>query len=289
MERPKVGGCRRGPEDHRDFRMAYGAAQLARKVDLRPLCSRVENQARLNSCTANATVGAMEILERKQGMEQVDLSRLFVYYNTRVLDGSVDKDVGSYISNAMRAVKAKGACLESIWQYALGAVFALPSDAAYADGMNRQAVEYARVVQGAGVLQALNGGLPVVYGMMLRESFERTRGDGLVPVPAAGEPATGGHAMLIVGYDLDERTYLVRNSWGEGWGDGGYCRIPFVMVDDSRMSWDFWVIYSMEDANGEVVRPDRGEQHRQIEEWWNRLRRVAGRAVGRVAGWIRPK
>jgi len=261
MSERKIGGCRRGPEDPRDFKVMFSAVPLARKVDLRPLCSAVEQQDQLNSCTANAVVGAMEMLERKQGLPQRDLSRLFVYWNTRVLDGSTGKDAGAYISSAMRAVKASGACLESIWPYNVRAVFSKPSTGAYRDGMLRQAVEYARVAQGSGVLQALNGGLPVVYGTMLYESFEAVTGQtGVVPIPAPGETQVGGHAMLIVGYDLDSKTYLVRNSWGAKWGLAGYCKVPFALVDNPTISWDFWIVRSIEKppVGFKVVRPGSG-------------------------------
>jgi len=279
---PKIGGCVRGPESERDFKILASAGRtLPERVNLQRWCSPVENQRQLNSCTANAAVGALEILERKQGIPQADLSRLFVYYNTRVLDGNVDSDMGAYISNAMKAIKANGACLESMWRYDVGKVFSKPNDGCYRDGMHRQAMEYARVSQGLGVRTALADGLPVVFGMMLRESFHRAAaGKGLVPMPADGELAIGGHAMLIVGYDSKARIYLVRNSWGEQWGDRGYCRIPFAMVDDPTMSWDFWTVRSIEEpeAGYEVKRP-------AIRSWTKVLWNVP-KWLGRKLGWI---
>jgi len=285
MPERKIGGCIRGPEDHRDFRMICGARDLPRKVDLREMCSPVEHQGQLNSCTANATVGAMEMLERRQGIEQRDLSRLFVYWNTRVIDGSTDKDIGSYISNAMKAVQRNGACLETVWPYDTSTVFTKPKWEAYQDGLTRQAIEYARVDQGPGVLQTLSRGFPVVFGMMLFASFDPVAGrTGVAPIPQPGEHRVGGHAMLIVGYDLDEQMYLVRNSWGTGWGDGGYCKIPFAMVDDPGMSWDFWAVLSMEDGGDyEIVKPpNRGEQRRQLSEWLKRLTGVPGWIAGKL-------
>jgi len=285
MPERKIGGCMRGPEDRRDFRMVCGAAELPRRVDLRHLCSPVEHQDQLNSCTANATVGAMEMLERRQGIEQRDLSRLFVYWNTRVIDGSADKDIGSYISSAMKAVKKSGACLESVWPYDVSKVFTEPSYEAYQDGLERQAIEYARVEQGPGVLQTLSRGFPVVFGMMLYGSFDPVAGrTGTAPVPQPGEPRVGGHAMLIVGYDMDEQMYLVRNSWGGRWGDGGYCKVPFGMVDNPAMSWDFWAVLSMEDGGDyEIVRaPSRAEQRRQLAEWLKKLAGMPGRIAGRL-------
>ncbi len=250
--------------------MLVGAGRtLPEKMNLQRFCSPVENQRELNSCTANAAVGALEILERKQGIPQVDLSRLFDYYNTRVLDGNVDKDIGSYISNSMKAIQMHGACLESMWRYDVGKVFAKPNGQCYRDGLGRQAMEYARVAQGHGVRAALADGLPVVFGMMLHESFNRVpSGKGIVNVPADGEMALGGHAMLIIGYDMEARMYLVRNSWGARWGDRGYCRIPFVMVDNPRMSWDFWIVRSIEEpeVGYEVNRPSREEQRGQLAD-----------------------
>jgi len=74
--------------DHRDQLYSTIAApprRLPPVVDLRALCSPVENQGELGSCTANALVGSLEFLEKKAGHQVTDLSRLFVYYNERAL------------------------------------------------------------------------------------------------------------------------------------------------------------------------------------------------------------
>ena len=73
--------------DQRDYLLSAVLkvpARLPRKVDLRPLCSKVEDQGQLGSCTANALAGAIEFLERKDKVPFQDFSRLFIYYNERV-------------------------------------------------------------------------------------------------------------------------------------------------------------------------------------------------------------
>ena len=60
-------------------------AKLPPLVDLRPLCSQVENQGQLGSCTANALAGSLEFLERKDKIAFEDFSRLFIYYNERAV------------------------------------------------------------------------------------------------------------------------------------------------------------------------------------------------------------
>ena len=56
--------------------------------------------------------------------------------------------------------------------------------------------------------------------------------------------------MLIVGYDMNERAYLVRNSWSAGWAEQGYCWIPFETMDAWSMEEDFWTIGAIEDTKG---------------------------------------
>ncbi len=40
----------------------------------------------------------------------------------------------------------------------------------------------------------------------------------------------GAHAVLVVGYDNAAQSFLVKNSWGSGWGEGGYFQIAYSEV-----------------------------------------------------------
>ena len=45
---------------------------------------------------------------------------------------------------------------------------------------------------------------------------------------AYGSPDTGeGHTVLIVGYDDAQQCWIAKNSWGDGWGEMGYCRVAY--------------------------------------------------------------
>jgi len=61
---------------------------------------------------------------------------------------------------------------------------------------------------------------------------------GVYPAESCG--ATIDHAVVLVGYGTDDGQdyYLVRNSWGESWGDGGYIKIERNDDDDSRCATD---------------------------------------------------
>ncbi len=223
------------------------------KMDLRQYCSPVEDQGQSNSCTANAIVGSLEYHQRRQQSGgHTDLSRLFVYYNARQLANAQGEDCGSFIHHVMASVLAHGACDENIWPFDLSRVLQQPSQQAYKDAMNNEAIQYARTPLGQSALQAVGAGLPVVFGTYIPSRFyDEAAKTGLMPGPAERlDPPGGGHAMLIVGYDLPSKTWLVRNSWGPGWADGGYVRIPFDTLGAYSMPDHFWTVGAIEGRQG---------------------------------------
>jgi C1A family cysteine protease len=61
-------------------------------------------------------------------------------------------------------------------------------------------------------------------------------------MPGPSERAVGGHAVLAVGYDDASQTFLVRNSWGTGWGMAGYFSMPYTYLIQPGLSEDLWTI-----------------------------------------------
>ena len=91
--------------DFRDLPYIPAKTSLADIVDLRKWASPVENQMNLGSCTANALVNDYELLTNRDApTHSVDLSRLFVYYNERVLEESVDVDSGATLRDSIKYV-----------------------------------------------------------------------------------------------------------------------------------------------------------------------------------------
>lgn len=234
--------------------LGTSSVDLPQRVDLRIHCPPVENQLTTNSCVANAVVGALEIHQKKAGLPLTDLSRLFVYFNARSLAGNQMRDVGSLIHHGMAAVLAYGACEERLWPFEMATVIAQPSANCYQNAMQYEAVQYARTPRGAPALTALAQGLPVVFGMCAPSIFyEAAAQTGAMPRPDQVHPQVqppSGHAMVIVGYDLSDKTYLVRNSWGTQWADRGYCRIPFETMDTWARAEEFWTIGAIEQTEG---------------------------------------
>ncbi len=77
------------------------------------------------------------------------------------------------------------------------------------------------------VKEQLARGVAVIFGMSLTRKMDALRGDAILEeddIP--GE----GHAMVAVGYDDAKRAFLVRNSFGQSWGNKGY----------GWFGYDFW-------------------------------------------------
>lgn len=257
FEQYKLGTClfEANPVKAPEFSAARGT-DLPVRIDLRGLCSSVEDQGDIGSCAANAVVGAMEYHQRLHEQPVTDLSRLFVYYNARRLSDNESVDSGTFIHHAMAAIMAYGACPEAMWPYQKAMWATRPIDACYQAGLEFEAVSYARTPLGPACKAALCMGLPVVFGASLPSEMLQVEAalTGRVQVPVGGWPAPGGgHAMLIVGYDDAEGTWLIRNSWGADWGDGGYAAIPYEVMAQYGMPTQFWVIGAISTTAGAVL------------------------------------
>lgn len=230
--------------DGRDYlyRAIKPVVRLPKKVDLRDFCSKVEDQGSLGSCTAQALAGNIEFLDNAIDSIYTDVSRLFIYYNERVLIDTVDYDSGAMLRDGIKTLKKEGACHEEIWPYLVDKFDKKPTTKCYEEGKRHLIESYHRIEALSEMLACLAEGFPFVFGFTVYESFEseKVTRTGIVNMPKKGERALGGHAVLAVGYDQSAGRFLVRNSWGVGWGLKGYFTLPYEYLD--TMADDFWTI-----------------------------------------------
>lgn len=217
-------------------------------IDLRQYAQPVENQGQLGSCTGNAIAEAIEIVDRKKN-KNLEISRLFIYYQERLLEGTISVDAGAYIRDGIKACYTWGAPVENIWPYDITKFRTRPSSAAYADALRRKVTGYQRCADFTAVKNALATGNPVVVGFLVYSSFYNITSNGVMPYPnVSTEQFLGGHAVCIVGYNdnyggiTGNGRFICKNSWGSTWGDRGYFYMPYQVIQNTSMSSDFWVI-----------------------------------------------
>lgn len=259
----------KSPPDSRDYQYISSVAALPRKVDLRPYVYEIEDQSTIGSCTANATCSALELMS-KRADKSCDLSRLFMYYETRAMENRVGQE-GAALRDALKAANKAGVPLEDIWPYDIGKVDAKPSDESYADALTRMLTRYEAVPlstlgSDVGYWDAINNlkaalteGLPVVIAMSVNQTIFSVKG----PLAAQNYslrdeatlkdyPTIGNHAVVLVGYDDDADYFIFQNSWGTSWGDAGYGAIRYGVIGGAI--FEAWVVRGF---NGiEIVKPE---------------------------------
>jgi C1A family cysteine protease len=230
-------------------------------VDLRQWCSPIEDQSDLGACTAHAGVGLVEYFERRAFGNHIDASRLFLYKVTRNLM-RVKGDTGAYLRTTMGALTLFGVPPEEYYKYVISDFDKEPPAFCYAFAQNYQTISYYRLDPpgtAPGVLlqqikSQLAAGLPSMFGFTVYKSIEQASSSGKIPFPVKADKVAGGHAIDAVGYDDSIKiknlapdgmettgALLIRNSWGTGWGNGGYGWLPYEYVLQG-LADDWWCL-----------------------------------------------
>ena len=226
--------------------LAASAAPLPAKVDLRKNMPPVYDQGQLGSCTANALCAAVQFSDPTH----VPGSRLFVYYNERVLEADVKIDAGAQLSDGILTLERYGVCPEAEWPYEISQFAKQPPALCYRDAASRRVHRASAVpASPASMKRVLTNGFPFVVGIAVYPEFETpaVAKSGTVPMPTAAEIADphqclGGHAILCVGYDDAKGVWIMRNSWGATWGDAGYFTLPYPYLLHPALASDAWAL-----------------------------------------------
>jgi hypothetical protein len=233
----------RKPQSELKFKV-FKPVPLPEKVDLRNDFPKVYDQGELGSCTANALCA---VYEYETVDEKVNLgfkpSRLFLYYNERKLENTVEEDSGALLSDGIKVMKKYGICSEIDCPYVIENFTEKPSTTAYNNALKHKVIISANIHQDLNSMKlSLYNKNPFVVGILIYSSFEseEVAKTGMVPMPKEEEDCLGGHAVVVCGYTKDH--WIMRNSWGDSWGDKGYFYLPHAYLLDSKLSSDLWNI-----------------------------------------------
>jgi hypothetical protein len=253
--------------DQRDYPFVpKRTSGFAPSLDLLPDVEEVEDQADYGTCVANGSLSQCEMLAKRHGVS-TDLSRMFVYANGRAITGLPPEQPGMIPRDAMKALYRYGAPIETAWPYLPEYQHTIAPDGVFqlADATKVRRYEAVVVSWLFGSLEqpekimrikaALDEGLSVGIAMTVTQSIYGLAGPWRTHQYKLlnQSPIAGGHYMVIIGYDDSVGMWLVQNSWGPGWGDGGFCGLPYAIVDE--MMFESWVIrdfagYRIQESEG---------------------------------------
>lgn len=234
--------------------LGAAALPLPTRVDLRLSSAGIPiyDQGSLGSCTSNAACFLFQYVETAQRNSVVfPPSRLFLYYNIRAAKGQIDQDTGATCRDSLKSATATGLCSEGLWPYVVDDFRDKPTQQCYDEATKSKVLGYTSV---AGDLYSLKCALfenhPVMFGLRIYSSFDGIGSSGLMPIPnTETEKYQGGHCVCLVGYDDTIMFgggivggFVVRNSWGDSWGAGGYFFMPYVVATNSGIARDYWFI-----------------------------------------------
>lgn len=206
---------------------------LPESVDLRPYDSNIENQDNIGSCVASAITNAYEVQVKILYPEDfAELSRLFVYYHSRLFYNELESDMGSYLRDGLKSIKNYGVCNEEIWPYQYINFNKQPTPKCYLDATKRKITNYNILFTNDEICEVLASNRPVVLGTEIFYDFMYvTKENPRLPMPTEFTYSLNYHAVLIMGYDNSTNSFLIKNSYGPTWGDNGYAWIPYAYVN----------------------------------------------------------
>lgn len=234
--------------DTKDLRDIFAMAPRATAVkipdslDLRSHFPVVRDQGSEGSCTAHAWSAALDYQREAIGRPTSMFSRRFIYYWERALEGTINEDAGAQLRSGAKVLAKYGAPEELLWPYVTQNFATAPSDDATSAALRNRIGKYQRVRCDIKTIQLmLAQRYCVVVGLAIFESFESAvvARSGVLHLPKFSEARLGRHAVVIVGYTNMQR-FIVRNSWGESWGQSGYFTVPFDYI--SAYASDCWSI-----------------------------------------------
>jgi hypothetical protein len=264
-------------------------AALPSVVDLSAKMPAPGNQGSQNSCTAWAVAYAyksfQEKLEHNWDLNNSNhiFSPAYVYNQ---INGGVDG--GGYISKAMNLIVNQGVCSWKDMPYTAGNYWSQPTDYQRQRATKYKALNYMYIEAGdvAAMKAHLAAGDALVVGVPVYPDFDNLSASNPIYDNASGT-TEGNHAICFVGYDDSKRAFKFINSWGSGYGLGGYGYMSYELVTRFQIN-SFFMTDSIDSttvitikvwANGKYVCTDNNINDtmigdRSVADTWEKYEKI---------------
>ena len=193
-----------------------------REKSLLSYCPKAGNQCDQNSCVAWAISYAMTIRLAIQCRKTDQLwitdhffSPAFIYNQAKA---AVPCDTGAYLKKALELVSVQGVCFERSFPYECQNCTKMPGSP------QRQEASLYKITAAQRLFRSNESDKNKIDSTLTALSNDN-------PVLVAlKDPVdtTAGHALVVIGYDENAKTFTLLNSYGEGWGSSGCFKLSFA-------------------------------------------------------------
>ena len=218
---------------------AFAAVEPKDAVDLRKFATPIGDQGQTSRCSAFAWTHATELVTSMKSGSAPRLSPSFTMLEFQRMQGDAQDYRYAYAGgdgttggpDPGRLLTEQGTCRQELWpdssEVPTTSERVLIADA---DKYHLDATPHPIAIDD--VRKVLSAGCPVHVAINTGSTFSDVGRDGLFNAAEAPSGQHGRHAMLIVGYTGN--FYIIKNSWGDNWGDKGYCYIPKNVLIESE-------------------------------------------------------
>lgn len=224
----------------------------APEVNLVPQMTGIKDQGKRGTCVAFSSVAVREFLTGSK----INLSEQYLYWWCDAHD-PVPEEPGTTVEMGFTGLVQDGVCEEATWKYKSNRIKGNEGQGPPPAGAQDKAKKYklGRLIDldensVHELKECLRGtsdfpGRPIAFSVPVYNSWLKSMAvqlSGQITMPLPGEKLTGGHAMVLVGYQDDDSVpgggfFILRNSWGRSWGiscpyGAGNGTIPYKYLTD---------------------------------------------------------
>jgi len=240
METRFIFNVKKSPKDRRDYIINASSSTVPDILDYRSDLQPVRNQGSQGTCYAQSVACVKEWQEKKDSGFNEYMSPQFFYNNRpNKYDSDPNNDDGMYGRDVMKLMKTIGICRESDYPYGRIQIQSDINPNCFIEAKKYLIQSYAKILTLDSLKQSLvkNGPCLITFPVYNNGSyFWRNLGN---------QKSIGGHAVTVVGYD--DVGFIIRNSWGQNWGDHGYTTYLFL-------EWgSHWEVWTTVDIDGDDI------------------------------------